>query len=76
LATFTKSKLSNLRRFQPIDYRGRVFEEKNTDAILRRSPQIVWSTNWRTNVPGSELTKLWEDDQVLFGIEVWTTTNS
>jgi two-component system sensor histidine kinase KdpD len=31
-----------------LEYRGSRFEEMDTDAILRRRPQVPWSTNFRT----------------------------
>jgi two-component system sensor histidine kinase KdpD len=61
-----------------IDYRGRVFEEMDTEAVLRRRPQVALVDELaHTNVPGSERGKRWEDVQVLLdaGIEVWTTVN-
>jgi two-component system, OmpR family, sensor histidine kinase KdpD len=61
-----------------IDYRDRTFEEMDTEAILRRKPQIALVDELaHMNVPGSERTKRWEDVQVLLhaGIEVWTTMN-
>jgi two-component system, OmpR family, sensor histidine kinase KdpD len=61
-----------------IEYRGRTFEEMDTDAVLRRKPQIALVDELaHTNIPGSERTKRWEDVQILLdaGIEVWTTMN-
>jgi two-component system sensor histidine kinase KdpD len=61
-----------------IEYRGKTFEEMDTDAVLRRKPQIALVDELaHTNIPGSERTKRWEDVQVLLdvGIEVWTTMN-
>src|SRR5258705_658341 len=61
-----------------IEYRGKTFEEMDTDAVLRRRPSIALVDELaHTNVPGSERTKRWEDVQVLLGagIEVWTTMN-
>jgi two-component system sensor histidine kinase KdpD len=61
-----------------IEYRGRTFEEMDTDAVLRRKPQIALLDELaHTNIPGSERIKRWEDVQVLLdaGIEVWTTMN-
>jgi len=61
-----------------IDYRNRVFKEMDTDATLRRKPDIALVDELaHTNVPGSERSKRWEDVQVLLeaGIEVWTTMN-
>jgi len=61
-----------------IEYRNRVFNEMDTDATLRRKPDIALVDELaHTNVPGSERSKRWEDVQVLLeaGIEVWTTMN-
>jgi two-component system, OmpR family, sensor histidine kinase KdpD len=61
-----------------IEYRGKTFEEMDTEAVLRRRPNIALVDELaHTNVPGSARTKRWEDVQVLLdaGIEVWTTMN-
>ncbi len=61
-----------------VDYRGTVFEEMDTDAILRRRPQVCVVDEFpHTNVPGSERTKRWQDVEVLIdaGIDVLTTMN-
>ena len=61
-----------------IDYRGGLFEEMDTDAILRRHPEICVVDEFpHTNVPGSERLKRWQDVQVLLdaGIDVLTTMN-
>ena len=61
-----------------IEYRGKTFDEMDTDAVLRRKPAIALVDELaHTNIPGSERTKRWEDVQVLLdaGIEVWTTMN-
>jgi two-component system, OmpR family, sensor histidine kinase KdpD len=61
-----------------IDYRGSTFEEMDTDAILRRHPQVAVVDEFpHTNVPGSERLKRWEDVDVLLdaGIDVLTTMN-
>ena len=61
-----------------IDYRAKTFEEMDTEAVLRRKPQIALVDELaHTNIPGSERSKRWEDVQVLLdaGIEVWTTMN-
>jgi two-component system sensor histidine kinase KdpD len=61
-----------------VEYRGRSFEEMDTEALLRRKPQIALLDELaHTNIPGSERTKRWEDVQILLdaGIEVWTTMN-
>jgi len=61
-----------------IEYRGKIFEEMDTEAVLRRKPQIALVDELaHTNITGSERSKRWEDVQVLLdtGIEVWTTMN-
>jgi two-component system, OmpR family, sensor histidine kinase KdpD len=61
-----------------IEYRGTWFEEMDTDAILKRNPQICLVDEFaHTNVPGAERTKRWEDVLVLLdaGINVITTMN-
>ena len=61
-----------------IEYRGVTFEEMDTDAILRRAPQVCAVDEFpHTNVPGSERAKRWEDVMVLLdaGIDVLTTMN-
>ena len=60
-----------------IDYRGSVFEEMDTDAILARHPRVCLVDEYpHTNV-GSDRAKRWEDVQVLLdaGIDVLTTMN-
>src|SRR6267154_4544224 len=59
-------------------YRGRTFEEMDTDAVLPRRPRIALVDELaHTNIPGSQRAKRWEDVQILLeaGIEVWTTMN-
>jgi two-component system sensor histidine kinase KdpD len=61
-----------------VTYRERTFEEMDTEAILKRKPQICLVDEFaHTNVPGAERAKRWEDVQVLVdaGIDVWTTLN-
>jgi two-component system sensor histidine kinase KdpD len=61
-----------------IDYRGSPFEEMDTDAILRRHPEICVVDEFpHTNVPGSHRLKRWQDVQFLLdaGIDVFTTMN-
>lgn len=61
-----------------IEYRNRVFKEMDTEATLRRKPDIALVDELaHTNVPGSARSKRWEDVQMLLesGIEVWTTMN-
>jgi two-component system sensor histidine kinase KdpD len=61
-----------------IPYRGSVFEEMDTDAILVRHPQVCLVDEFaHTNVPGSPRTKRWEDVEALrnAGINIVTTMN-
>jgi two-component system, OmpR family, sensor histidine kinase KdpD len=61
-----------------IQYRGSVFEEMDTDAILARHPQACLVDEFaHTNVPGSPRTKRWEDVEILrtAGIDILTTMN-
>ena len=61
-----------------IDYRGSRFEEMDTDAVLRRLPEVAVVDEFpHTNVPGSERLKRWEDVHVLLdaGVDVMTTMN-
>jgi two-component system sensor histidine kinase KdpD len=61
-----------------VEYRGSVFEEMDTDAILARGPKVCAVDEFpHTNVPGSPRTKRWEDVEVLrdAGIDVLTTMN-
>lgn len=61
-----------------IEYRGSTFEEMDTEAILKRHPQVCVVDEFpHTNVPGAERTKRWEDVQVLLDadIHVMTTMN-
>ena len=61
-----------------INYRNCDFPEMDTEAVLRRHPQIcVVDELAHTNVPGSKRGKRWEDVQVLLdgGIDVITNMN-
>jgi two-component system sensor histidine kinase KdpD len=61
-----------------IEYRGTVFEEMDTSAILARRPQVCVVDEFpHTNVPGSDRAKRWEDVELLLdaGIHVLTTMN-
>jgi two-component system sensor histidine kinase KdpD len=61
-----------------VEYRGSVFEEMDTDAILARHPEVCVVDEFpHTNVPGSARTKRWEDVTALLdaGINVLTTMN-
>src|SRR5215813_356943 len=63
---------------QIIEYRGSPFEEMDTDAVLRRHPELAVVDEFpHSNVPGSPRLKRWEDVQVLLdaGIDVMTTMN-
>src|SRR5215510_13744264 len=59
-----------------IEYRNCGFDEMDTEAILRRAPQVCAVDEFpHTNVPGSEREKRWQDVMVLLdaGIDVMTT---
>ncbi len=61
-----------------IEYRGIVLQEMDTDAVIRRSPDVALVDELaHTNVPGVRRAKRWEDvlDIVAEGIEVITTLN-
>jgi len=61
-----------------IEYRDKLFQELDTEAVLRRAPSVALVDELaHTNVPGSERSKRWEDIEFLLdaGIEVWTTMN-
>ncbi|MGH9352080.1 MAG: histidine kinase [Terriglobia bacterium] len=61
-----------------VEYRGTVFEDMDTAAILRRHPAVCAVDEFaHTNVPGSERAKRWEDAEILLdaGIDVLTTMN-
>ncbi len=61
-----------------IEYRGSRFEEMDTDAVLRRRPQVaIVDELAHTNVPGAPRAKRWEDVHVLLdaGVDVLTTMN-
>jgi two-component system sensor histidine kinase KdpD len=61
-----------------VEYRGTRFEEMDTEAILRRRPEVAVVDEFpHTNVPGSPRLKRWEDVHVLLeaGIDVLTTMN-
>ena len=69
--------LETVPRLQ-IQYRGSVFEEMDTDAILARHPRICLVDEFaHTNIPGSSRTKRWEDIEALrdAGINILTTMN-
>jgi two-component system, OmpR family, sensor histidine kinase KdpD len=61
-----------------ISYRGSVFEEMDTDAILARRPRVCLVDEFaHTNVPSSPRAKRWEDVELLrdAGIDILTTVN-
>lgn len=61
-----------------LEYRGAMFEEMDTEAILQRHPRVCLVDELaHTNVPGSEHAKRWEDVLTLLdvGIDVITTMN-
>jgi two-component system sensor histidine kinase KdpD len=61
-----------------VEYRGATFEDMDTEAILRRHPEVCLVDEFaHSNIPGSERAKRWEDVEVLLnaGIGVWTTMN-
>ncbi len=61
-----------------VEYRGAVFEEMDTAAILARRPQVCAVDEFpHTNLPGMQRSKRWEDVQTLLdaGIDVLTTMN-
>ena len=61
-----------------IEYRGAVFQEMDTDAIIARHPQWVLVDELaHTNVPGSAREKRWQDVEAILeaGINVATTLN-
>jgi two-component system sensor histidine kinase KdpD len=63
---------------QVIEYRGSRFEEMDTDALIRRHPQVAVIDEFpHTNVPGSVRQKRWEDVDLVLdaGIDVLTTMN-
>src|SRR5262245_12957148 len=63
---------------EKVEYRGSMFEEMDTDAVLRRHPQVAVVDEFpHTNVPGSARLKRWEDVHILLdaGIDVLTTMN-
>jgi two-component system sensor histidine kinase KdpD len=61
-----------------VEYRGAIFEEMDTDAILRRKPQVCVVDEFaHSNVPGSARAKRWQEVRVIqdAGIDVLTTVN-
>jgi two-component system sensor histidine kinase KdpD len=76
--TITKTEgLETIPRLK-IEYRGSIFEEMNTDAILARRPRICLVDEFaHSNIPGSARNKRWEDVEVLrdAGIDILTNMN-
>ncbi|MBC8103328.1 MAG: universal stress protein [Cytophagales bacterium] len=61
-----------------IEYRGSIFEEMDTEAIVARHPHTVLVDELaHTNVPGSEREKRWQDIELILdaGINVLSTLN-
>jgi two-component system sensor histidine kinase KdpD len=61
-----------------ISYRGAVFEEMDTDAVLARKPGVALVDEFaHTNVPGSRNEKRWQDVEELLeaGIDVISAVN-
>ena len=61
-----------------VEYRGRVFEEMDCDAILLRHPEVCVVDEFpHSNIEGLERTKRWQDVNALLaaGIDVLTTMN-
>ncbi len=61
-----------------LEYRGSIFEEMDTDAVLKRHPKVCLVDEYpHTNIPGSTRLKRWEDVEDLLeaGIDVYTTMN-
>jgi two-component system sensor histidine kinase KdpD len=63
---------------KPVEYRGSVFYELDTDAVLRRKPQwVVVDELAHTNVPGTRHAKRWQSVEEIrdAGINVTSTVN-
>lgn len=76
--TIAKAERLELIPRKKIEYRGAIFEEMDTAAIIARHPEICAVDEFpHTNVPGSERSKRWEDVMALLdaGIDVITTMN-
>jgi two-component system sensor histidine kinase KdpD len=61
-----------------LEYRGTMFEDMDTDAIVLRKPEVCLVDELaHTNVPGSERVKRWQDVHVLLeaGITVLSSLN-
>src|SRR5260370_4226121 len=71
------SQLEQVHR-KRIEYKGTLFEEMDTDAILARNPRVVLVDELaHTNIPGSKHRKRYEDvlDLVAAKMEVLSTVN-
>jgi len=76
----TERLVADLELVQPktVDYRGRVFNEMDLDAILKRRPKWVLVDELaHTNIPGSRHVKRYQDVEELLeaGINVYSTLN-
>jgi two-component system sensor histidine kinase KdpD len=63
---------------KPVEYRGTILTELDTDAVLKRAPQLALVDELaHTNAPGSRHAKRYLDVIELLeaGINVWTTVN-
>lgn len=63
---------------EKVPYKGSVLEEMDTEAIIKRNPEVVLVDELaHTNVPGSERRKRYEDVEVILdaGISVISTMN-
>lgn len=61
-----------------IEHRGAMFEDMDTQAVLRRNPEIAVVDEFaHTNVPGSERARRWQDVMIVLdaGIDVLTSLN-
>jgi len=76
--TISKTEGLELVPRRKLEYRGTIFEEMDTNAILRRLPEVCLVDELaHTNVPGSDRVKRWQDVHVLLdaGISVLTSLN-
>src|SRR5215471_11010619 len=76
LDTIAKTEGLEIIPRRQIGYRGTVFEEMDTDAILQRLPEVCVVDEFpHSNVPGSARSKRWQDIEALIeaGIDVLTT---
>lgn len=61
-----------------VEYRGAVFEEPDTDAVIEARPEVALIDELaHTNVPGSKHRKRYDDIEEILqhGIDVWSTVN-